>query len=296
MNNRIELENVPALKKIGINSFATYRNKTTEQELVCHDHGSAYEICYLESGNQPYFLRTETGEMKKYDVCGGEIFITAPYEVHSTGNFRQMRGALTWIQLNADCPCLLGQSPERADMLRDALAGIRTHLFKTPPSTAQKLIEAFNLILFPDEKQIFRATQLLSLFILEIGEIGRRIPEEQTLSAVTLEAVTFIKNRLLSDELDIDAVSKKMNLSRSYAMRTFKRETGLPIHEYILKSRIELAQVLLKDHSILDTAMLLNFSSSQHFSSSFRGFTGMTPAQFRKNLTEKQLPANDRKT
>ena len=284
MNNRIVLQNIPALEKIGITYFATYRNKSTEQELGRHDHGSAYEICYLESGNQPYYLHTAAGETQEYDVCGGEIFLTAPYEVHSTGSFRQRRGALTWIQLDADCPCLLGQSSERADMLREALAGIRTHLFRAPLSTVLKLTEAFHLMLIPDEKRIFRATELLALFVLEIGEIGRRLPETQAASAVTLEAVTFIKGHLLSGELDVDAVAAKMNFSRSYAMRLFKRETGLPIHEFILKSRIELAQVLLRDHSILDTAMLLNFSSSQHFSSSFRGFTGMTPAQFRNKI------------
>jgi AraC-like DNA-binding protein len=71
-------------------------------------------------------------------------------------------------------------------------------------------------------------------------------------------------------------------------MTTFRREVGLSVHEYILNKKIEYACELLETHSITETAFLLNFSSSQHFSRVFKQHTGQTPGEFRKNAVQKR--------
>ncbi len=282
MNIRTELQNtVPGLAKIGIEFFGSYRNKSAKNALKKHDHGPCYEICYLESGSQPYYIHKENGEVLSFDVGGGDIFITRPYEVHSTGDFRQLRGDLKWIQLNTLCPTLLGQNEMRSEMLKNALASIEKHHFKVPRSVSSRLSEAFDLLLVPNDGNFFKATELLTLFILELAEASGH-DDGGNNSAVTVEAIAFIKSHLLSPELNVDSVASKMNYSRSFAMRVFKRETGIPIHEFILKSRIELSTLLLKDHTVTETAMLLNFSSSQHFSEVFKQFTGTSPAKYKK--------------
>ena len=50
--------------------------------------------------------------------------------------------------------------------------------------------------------------------------------------------------------------------------------------EYILNKRIELSLELLKTRTITETAFLLCFSSSQHFSRAFKDRTNMTPREY----------------
>ena len=109
-NKRMELQKVyPELVDFGINWFGYYSNKTTTEKLARHHHGSCYEICYLESGMQPYYVypadcTEESAQLHR--LHGGEIFLTHPYEYHSSGSFQQLRGRLYWIQLDSECPAL----------------------------------------------------------------------------------------------------------------------------------------------------------------------------------------------
>jgi AraC-like DNA-binding protein len=59
------------------------------------------------------------------------------------------------------------------------------------------------------------------------------------------------------------------------------------IHEQIQRARLDQARLLLADKrlSVKDVAGQLNFSSEFYFSHFFRHLTGMTPTEFRRNLT-----------
>jgi AraC-like DNA-binding protein len=64
----------------------------------------------------------------------------------------------------------------------------------------------------------------------------------------------------------------------------FRKQTGLPPHEYIIRQRVEHAKYMLvnTDMSITGIAYKLLFSSSQYFSTVFKRFTMVTPNQYRK--------------
>jgi len=291
INHRTELQLIyPHLRDFGIEWFGFYSNKTPLSGLERHNHENCYEICYLEQGMQPYFIYNEEhgSDGDLYRLYGGEVFITKPNEYHSTGEFRQLRGRLFWIQFDSSCPSLLGHSHERTVILQNALKGINRHMLRIPASAASKLTEAYDLMLVADDERFFRACELLTLFILELADFNRKISDETyrygTVSAKGIEAISFIQNNLLSPDLNLDSVAQHLHYSRSYAMTAFKNEIGMTIHEYILRSRIEYACELLNTHSITETALILNFSSSQHFSKAFRDHTGMTPTEYLRSL------------
>ena len=274
---------------LGIDYFGYYYYKSPESVLEKHDHENSYEICYLESGMQPYYIhhKDNENETDMYRLYGGEVFTTYPHEVHSTGSFQELRGRLYWIQLNSRCKTLLGHSPERAQMLQNALESIDNHILRIPQSVGARLIEAFDLMTVLNDERIFRACELLTLFIFELADCNKTLNNRKsvynTVSSKSIEAISFIQNHLLNPELDVNMVAEHLNYSRSYAMRIFKEEIGLPIHEYILRSKIDYACELLQMHSITETALLLNFSSSQHFSKIFKEFMGVTPTEYLKS-------------
>ena len=272
----------------GIPFFGYYALKTPRSRIEPDHHNSCYEICYLESGMQPYYTYTSDNESKLYRVYGGDIFITRPYELHSSGEFHQLRGRLCWILIDSEAPSLFDQNQRRTELLKESLASFRHHIIRPPRSIAQRLPEAFRLMYVNDERSLFRAHELLTLFILELADFNQKCETEKQqygmLSPPILEAVNYIQNNLLSPGLGPDTIAEYLHYSRSYIMTTFKKEIGQTIHEFILRAKIELACDLLAEHSIVETALFLNFSSAQHFSTVFRERIGMPPSQYQKNI------------
>lgn len=288
MQNDFTLLNTiyPELTRYGIATFGYYTIKTHTKKLKKHEHGSCYEICFLEDGLQPYYIYPPMDKENAvpYFLHGGEVFITRPHEIHSTGDFGQLRGRLCWIQLDSECPDLLMQRPECAQMLCKALASIHPPILRVPQTISSRLTEAFHLLQTPDRERLFRACELLSLFIMELADWSRNITDaassRASLSPEILEAVTFVRNNLLSGNLNLQSVAKHLHYSPSYTMTAFKKEMGMTIHEYIQRSKIEYACTLLLTHSVTETALYLSYSSSQHFSKVFKEHTGMTPSEF----------------
>ena len=58
----------------------------------------------------------------------------------------------------------------------------------------------------------------------------------------------------------------------------------MPVHEYILRRKIEQAKLLLQDPSVDPRRVWedLSFSSASYFNEVFKRFTGMTVSQYRQ--------------
>ena len=276
----------PQLYDVGVTYFGYYNNKTVDKRLSVHDHGSCYELCYLDKGMQPYYIHSGKGdsEAKQYRLYGGEVFITRPYERHSSGDFEQLRGCMYWINVDVSCPTLLGQTESNAALIRKALSGLTKRILPVPHSVSARLTEAFMLLATPNEERLFRACQLLCLFITELAAQDRMQSVERhsgrSLTAKGIEAVSFIDSNLLDPELGVQMIAEHLHYSRSYLMTVFRHEIGMTLHEYILSRKIEYSKELLETNSITDTAFLLNFSSSQHFSRVFKERTNLTPREY----------------
>ena len=99
----------------------------------------------------------------------------------------------------------------------------------------------------------------------------------------------------LEKKIDFSIISKEIAYSQAYIVRLFKKHMGVTPHEYILRRRIETAQLLLRHStlSIKEIAERLVFSDQYHFSNYFKKCLGVSPSQFRKPETasrpDKQL-------
>jgi AraC-like DNA-binding protein len=289
-NRRILIQNsCPQLFELGIPMFGFYDNTTSESKLDVHEHGNCYEICYLEKGMQPYYIHSQdSNEAQLYNLCGGEVFITFPHERHSTGNFNQLRGRMFWINIDVDHPFFLGLSQENIELIKNALNEIKVHIIRLPDSVTNLFKEAYTLFYQPNKANIFCACQLLSFFIMELCAQSQKADKIRltcrSASEMSLECISFIKNNILNPELNVQMIADHLHYSRAYVMTTFRNETGISVHEYILNKKIDYAKELLKTHSITETAFILNFSSSQHFSKVFKSYTRMTPKSYKLSI------------
>ena len=92
------------------------------------------------------------------------------------------------------------------------------------------------------------------------------------------------------ENLNITYLCKEIGLSRASLYNKLKALTDLSPNEYINKTRMERAMLLLKQTNlnITEIAEKTGFSSSRYFSTAFKKYTGMTPSQYKEeNMSPK---------
>lgn len=85
----------------------------------------------------------------------------------------------------------------------------------------------------------------------------------------------------------VQDICQKFGISYSHFYRLFKKETGGSFQGYLSNIRLEKARkyILESNYSLSEIAKFTGFYDEFHLSSSFKKFTGISPAVLRKNLT-----------
>lgn len=92
-----------------------------------------------------------------------------------------------------------------------------------------------------------------------------------------------------SEDINLDDLAEKLNVSKYYLCHVFLKETGKTIFSYKINKQIEEAKNLLEitDMIIADIASLLGFSNSSYFIKTFKKEVNMTPSQYRLKMKGK---------
>jgi AraC family transcriptional regulator len=98
-----------------------------------------------------------------------------------------------------------------------------------------------------------------------------------------LERVVDYVRAHLADELSLAQLAELVNLSASQFKVVFKRSTGLPVHQYVIRARVEYASELIAcDKSPLSQiALQAGFANQSHMARCMKRLTGSTPASLR---------------
>ncbi|NLR94354.1 AraC family transcriptional regulator [Flammeovirga agarivorans] len=98
------------------------------------------------------------------------------------------------------------------------------------------------------------------------------------------EILRYINTNLLDhDSIKLTALSEKFGISKSYFSEYFKKQAGVSLVDYILKSKLRIVEtkVLHTDLSLKEIAWQLNFTDSSHLSKAFKKTYGMTVKEFK---------------
>ena len=87
----------------------------------------------------------------------------------------------------------------------------------------------------------------------------------------------------LDTKISLNQLAKQVFLSRSQAISVFKKSYGCTPYDYVIKMKLQNAQVLLRSTylPIREIADRLGFCSVSYFSDFFKGQTGTTPREYR---------------
>lgn len=120
-------------------------------------------------------------------------------------------------------------------------------------------------------------------------ELAQAVNESTVLkydSKVISDCIHYI-NVHLHERLKVDTIAKHLGFSKDYLSSLFKKTTGITIHQYIIKKKLESAKLMLiKDTPFNEICFSLGFCSESHFIECFKKEYGITPGKY-KDLTYK---------
>ena len=268
------------MKKHGIDVFDEFGRYN-----YVNTHPGMIEICYLAKGNQEYFVGDKT-----FKLYGGDIFITFPDEIHGTGDTPEKKGILYWLVLKRpeEKKDYLGLSYQDACSLFSKLLQLPERQFKGN-TECERLLKRIIHLYFSNRDALTKMelNNLLVSFLLHIIRTGEHTHTRSYSKRIT-KTIDYIEENLF-EIIDLEILADKCNLSLSRFKHLFKEETGIPPSEYIIRKKVEKAQILLEEQDlpIKNIAYDLGFSSPAYFSTVFKQYNGYSPTEHLKLKGEK---------
>ena len=118
----------------------------------------------------------------------------------------------------------------------------------------------------------------------EYMKIMNSVNEKKKCSSMVLLAIKYIEDNYYSNELSINYISNKLEVTSSYLSKLLKKETGLSFIDYLTKIRIEKAMYIMEDPAvkIYDVAELVGYSNQHYFCRAFKKVVGVSPTEYKR--------------
>lgn len=135
--------------------------------------------------------------------------------------------------------------------------------------------------------------ELAELLRSAIKGLKPQIDEEQKNNAVhmpeRMQKVIAYINDNLANPITREGICQELFISESYLSRTFTKEMGMPLFDYITECRINKAKELLRSTDLTVTAVCtqVGYNYAAYFTKIFKEKTGMPPNQYRERGDEK---------
>jgi len=91
---------------------------------------------------------------------------------------------------------------------------------------------------------------------------------------------SYIEENLHSD-LSLRAIADTAGISASHLKVTFRKATGMPVHQYVIRRRVERAALLLREGklSISRIALDVGFAHQSHLARHMKRLLGLSPRE-----------------
>ena len=260
----------------GTNLFG-WRKQKALFDVRLHHHPNLFEFHLFQDGTYTFDV-----ENKIHTVNGGNVFVTLPGELHK-GSFAISGGhQFYWFQLQAS-ESFLGLSPEKTNRLLEKLYQIKHRSIPFTTTMEVAICEAFNHSCSHDlyDQQVAE-NQLVSFLyqLLKQDNTMDSSEESPKNSSEIRQAINYMQEHV-HQPIEIPTVASLMGMSESFFRTKFKKEIGISPAGFFTNLRISRAKQLLQQgHSVTETAMMMEFSTPNYFSTVFHRVTNMTPTEY----------------
>ncbi|MEH7118494.1 response regulator [Neobacillus vireti] len=118
---------------------------------------------------------------------------------------------------------------------------------------------------------------------LDLAVFVSKLNKNQKHSLVD-KAIEFIRHNYHDTSLNLQRAAEVVHVSSAYLSNLFKVEKGINFGDVLLETRMKKAMELFRqtDLKSYEVAEKTGYSNPQYFSSSFKKYTGYSPAEFKK--------------
>lgn len=256
---------VPALDNLEL-----FRAKSISYAYARHMH-EAFSIGVIEAGVGGTFYKGAI-----HLAPPGSLVLVNPGEVHT--GFSASRTPLSYRMLRAD-PGLMQR------LVSDA--GAKGALHFTQPiihnSPLAWQIRDFHSITELSETTLeleVRLTEAISAIISAYGNVDTPTGKTGKEHRAIRQIKTYLRENYFQN-VTLEQLATLTELNRSYLIRVFRDEVGLPPYAYLTQVRVENAKLLLiEGQPLSQVALAVGFADQSHLSRFFKRIVGVTPGRF----------------
>ncbi len=245
-----------------IGDFLVAQN-VLNQNHPLHQH-DFYEIEYIVDGSGWHIIND-----KKYEVNNGDLLFITPMDFHGyeTDNIK----TITVHFFAKD------MSPEIMQMLTYLNAAVVKQVNEKTVGDLNYLVKVFKS---NRDYAVLQLKNLIEIIILDLFGAKATNCEKRYVSDNISQAIGYI-NINFREEITLDLIRRKFNVSPAYFSRAFKQRTGMCFNDYLAEKRFDYAKKLLKNgNRVIDACYESGFGTVRNFSRRFKEKYGVTPKEY----------------
>ncbi len=222
----------------------------------CHSYGPAIRVNYLIHCvlKGEGVLNAPNGDFR---VKQGQIFLIKPGDVNTYEADEKNPWEYIWVEFN-------GKIAEKLKEIDCPVIDCDTSIF----------LNLWNIRNIEEFKEEYAVSYLFSL----IPALLRKEDKKD----ITGKIKNYINSNYMLD-VNVENLSCNMGYTRQHISRVFKKDMGMSVQQYLIKTRLENAQkMLLKGFSVYETAFMCGYNDAFNFSKSFKSMYNISPKQWQK--------------
>ncbi|KXB42255.1 AraC family transcriptional regulator [Amygdalobacter nucleatus] len=277
-----------------------------------------WEFMYVNKGQ--ILVKTDN---EQQILKSGQIIFHKPNEFHALKAHNNQAPSIAVASFVSASPLLkffehkvLSLSQEEKELLATLLSNAK-QIFQSPLNIPQVEKVCFRPNLLPGEKQLLKIS--LEYFLLKIrqrslAQVVEHLPNKKKIQihthlsnskqAINDESVSapidlicsYLEDHIFSN-LSLKELSTIFAFSCSNIESLFHKHKGCGVYAYFTLLKMEKAKELLRENrlSVGQIAILLQFSSQQHFSKRFKQLCQLTPSAYQHsvNAITKSIKGDD---
>jgi len=264
--------------------------------FIYHQHGkdSMYKVWH-ELGNRVMFLYVNHGSgsivthEKVHPMKKGALYFVGAKKSHYTVPDNIDEYVRDKLFLSLSCFEAVSMLCDGNDCFKNLFINDKLIYAQIPTQEQEKIEQLFlELQKYQTDERHFQSmlVSVCAKLLVYLDKYATNNVSVATASNFVFKAIEYINNHI-TEELTVDEISTAVFMSKYYFCRKFKKITGLSVMEYILITRLSLAQEMLLNEqlTISQISDQCGFSSLAYFCNVFKQRNGKTPLQYRKQGT-----------
>jgi len=268
--------------------WATEIDPLVPDIVECGDTQHRYRSRVAPHHHRHWELYYQVAGKTKHHSMGGRKFILQPGSIYCVGpdinhwHEHISRPSVHALFVGFDLAAVAARHPEW-DVFRHFAPIFSVDGVHQLERSMSRVLEEATVVLKQQSSGLRLALDMLVLDVMRTfsDPVGARSSVAK--HPAVLRAVHLLDTRF-REPWGLNEIADKVEMSRAHLATLFQRDTGIPLHKFLMRARISHAQQLLRnsEQSCESVAKECGFTTIQHFSRAFKLQTGITPIRFRQ--------------